>query len=240
MQRQTQGPPVSLPALVGMPRGARIDSLKHLIGGCFVSIVFLGACASGDLPADEPADVPAGPFEINIQADTEGSSAINVKGETNLPDGAIITVSASRSMLEDNETEVRAANLANQEATVQGGTFSTTLALDESDVMVGVGTFEIEQLSNEVTVCAEFRTGEEAFSGEQYQSDQSVVDAVGPYGENLEGSPGVEVFGELTDTPSNWLVAETSVALESPLLIEIADAQGLAPDSVSLEGFCVS
>lgn len=216
-----------------------------------ISVVFVTAgCSTDSSVTDPPGERAAdersvegdrgGPYTVEIEAEAEGSSAIQVAGETNLPDAAIITLSASRSMLEEKESEVRAANLATVEVPVRDGVFSGRLALDESDVLVGVGVFRIDTLSNEVTVCAEFRTGESALDDEPYQQDQSVIDEVGRFGERLEGSPNLEVFGSATDTPANWIEVKTTVPLESSVLDEIGAAQHDAPRSAALEGFCLS
>lgn len=206
--------------------------------GAVLAVMTLSSCGN-DGGAGGSTSSFEGPSEFTIEASVQGASTIDVVGSANLPDGAIISVSASRSMLEDGESEVRVVSIAREEVTLENGEFATSLSIDESDVLVGVGTFKLEKISSEVTVCAEFQTGRDAFDDTPRQSDPDVVDAVGEYGEALEGDPAAEEFGGSTDTPAYWLSAETTVSLESNVLDEIAREQGRPPVSEPLEGFCL-
>lgn len=203
------------------------------------------ACDTSDEAARREDDVtsPAEPYVLDISAASEGETRIDVTVTTNLPDGALVHVFASRAFrYQQGEQDIHAVNLASQEVTVIGGEFSLTLDLDESVLLVGVGPGEFDVIgivSDGVTVCAEFRTGED-LDGQQRQPDSAVVEAVGSFGERLENSPGVKVFGSATANPANWLEVETSVPLESPVLDEIVDLQRQAPTVGSLQGFCLS
>lgn len=193
-------------------------------------------------PAPEPAPAEeTEPYVIRLRV-TPDSNRVRARGTTNLPDGALITVLASRAFRYANETDVHAVSAARDAVIVADGEFATTLDLNEDDLLVGLefqgdpGFGPIEVVDTAVTVCAQFRTGDE--DGEPIQEGH-VVEAVGPNGERLEGSPQVTVFGALTDNPSNWLEAERRARVQSPLLAEIADIQGERPRSRRLTGFCL-
>ena len=188
-------------------------------------------------PTDTPA--PSVTYTMDFSVSAAGGARIDVSGTANLPDGALIRVSASRAFRNQGEADVRVVGIAQNDVTVTGGEFSTSLRLDESDLLAVVaGGFDmIEIVSQGVTVCAEFATGED-FDGRQRQPNPSVVEAVGPFGERLADSPQLMVFGSATANPSNWLEVETSVGMEPPLLEEISALQGQAPTVGVLEGFC--
>lgn len=222
--------------------------LVGAIGGLLVAISLVGRDESSPAPhearPEEEAEeqdlaAPGEPYRLSIEATASGEGSVDVVGVTNLPDGALIHAFASRSFRNEGEPDIRGVNLAGEDVLVLGGEFSTTLALDESLLLVLVPPDVIETVSERVTVCAEFRTGED-LDGQQRQPDQSVVEAVGPFGERLASSPNVKVFGSATENPSNWLEVQTSVRLESPLLGEIAALQGRPPGSAPLEDFCLA
>lgn len=197
--------------------------------------------ATNTQPPPEPTDTPASSvtYTLDLNASPAGDARIDVIGTTNLPDGALLRVSASRANRWQGEDDIRAASLADNSVTVTNGQFSTSLQLDESDLLVLVGDIDVlDVLSDSVTVCAEFQTGED-FDGQQRQPEPSVVAAVGPFGEGLANSPLVKVFGSATANPSNWLEVETSVGLEPPLVDEITALQARAPTVGTLRGFCL-
>ena len=197
--------------------------------------------ATDTQPPPELTDTPASSvtYTLDFNASATGDTRIDVLGTTNLPDGALIRVSASRANRWQGEDDIRAVSLADNAVTVTNGQFSTSLQIDESDLLVLVGDIDVlDVLSDSVTVCAEFQTGED-FDGQQRQPDPSVVEAVGPFGERLANSAQVTVFGSATANPSNWLEVETSVGLEPLLLDEIAALQGRAPTIGALAGFCL-
>jgi hypothetical protein len=191
------------------------------------------------------ADVASTPgpvvYTLSVTGTPQGSSGLGIAGQTNLPDGAVIETLASRAFHNQGEDDIRSTNVGQQTVTVTGGHFQATLALDESNLLLNVGTGAgedvIDQVDRDLTVCAQFQTGLD-IDGKPRQPP-SVIEIVGANGEALATSPMMTVFGSATDHPSNWLEAPNDVGLASPLLDDIAKRQGSAPKQVTLDGFCV-
>jgi hypothetical protein len=169
-----------------------------------------------------------------------------VRGTTNLPEGAVLSIYASQAFRFEREHEIRASRIATSSAVVKRGKFDVSLGpLDYGDLIVGLepGTGDLEYgaiavIDNAVTVCTEFQTGED-YNGDPYQQDD-VMGAVGSSGEMLKNSPQVEEFGSLTPTPSYWLRALSSVRSGASALLSAVDAaQGSSPQQRRLHGFCV-
>lgn len=180
-------------------------------------------------------------YTINLEATAAGPTSVNVTGTTNLPDKSRIVLSASRAHQLRGEDDVRAVSAGRETVTVSGGQFAGTLVLDESDLLVLVGTGPgedyVEAIDQDLTVCAQFQTGTD-LQGQQRQPP-AVVEVVGPYGEALANSSQVTVFGSATATPSNWLRVMLDVLLPSHALDQIASQQGAPPQEQELEGFCL-
>jgi hypothetical protein len=186
-------------------------------------------------------------YTITLHATSEGTRAIRAEGRTNLPDGALLTLSASRAFRYAHEKDVRAVHAAGKTVTVSGGAFSTVVKPDEGTLLAGLAADKddpafgpIATIDNAVTVCAEFRTGKDLLEDKPEQPQASVRDAVGESGEQLKTSPQAKVFGSLTPTPATWLEVERRLVMKSPLLGRIVRVQGRQPVSTRLEGFCVS
>jgi hypothetical protein len=180
-------------------------------------------------------------YTISMTGTAQGSSALMISGETNLPDGAVISLLASRAFHNKGEDDIRATNAGEQTVSVRGGRFEATLTLDESNLLLALGTGpgedEIDRIDQDLTACAQFQTGNDS-DGQPEQSG-SVSAIVGANGEALTTSPLVTVFGSATNHPSHWLELVNDVALVSPLLGEITTRQSSAPEQVTLDGFCV-
>lgn len=186
---------------------------------------------------------PAGPivYTLSMAGTPQGSSGLKVTGVTNLPDGAVIEVLGSRAFHNKGEDDIRSTNAGEQTATVTAGRFEATLALDESNLLLNVGTGAgedvIDQVDRDLTVCAQFQTGLD--TNDQPRQPPAVIEVVGANGEALATSPNVTVFGSATDHPANWLEVQNDLGLPSPLLDDITGRQGSAPKQASLDGFCV-
>lgn len=180
-------------------------------------------------------------YTLSMIGTAQGSSSLAIAGETKLPDGAVIEILASRAFHYRSEDNIRATNAGEQMVTVSSGRFQATLTLDESNLLVLVGTGpgedQIDQLDKDLTACAQFQTGLDLDG--QPRQPASVARIVGDNGEALATSPLVTVFGSATAHPSNWLELVSGVALVSPLFGEITTRQGFAPEQVALDGFCV-
>ncbi len=187
---------------------------------------------------------PASPgvvYTIDIEAEAVGRAAVRLIGTTNLPDGSVISLSGTRAHHDRGEGDIRGAPAARDDVTVTAGAFSGTLALDESVLLIFVGTTPVDDvidiIDRDLTVCAEFQTGTD-IDGLQRQPE-SVVAIVGPNGEAVAGSPQAILFGSATDHPSHWLEAVIDVPIESPVLAELTQKQGEAPEQVEMDGFCL-
>lgn len=181
-------------------------------------------------------------YTIEVEGEAVGRAAVRVAGTTNLPDGSVISLSGSRAHHDRGEDDIRGASAARDDVTVTAGAFSGTLALDESDLLIFVGTTPVDDvidiIDRDLTLCAEFQTGTDITSDLPRQPE-SVVAIVGPNGEAIAGSPQATVFGSATDHPSYWLEAIIDVPIESPVLAELTQKQGEAPEQVEMDGFCV-
>jgi hypothetical protein len=199
-------------------------------------------------PTTAPASTEPTMYVMSLDASESSTKTISVRGRTNVPDGAVVVVSASLAFRFMREDDVRASRVAGRSTTVKDGAFATTLGpFDYGDITVGLedglGDLEygpITLVDTAVTVCAELQTGED-FDGVPRQPDASVRDAVGPFGEDLRSSPQAVEFGSLTSTPSYWLEVTERVQGGVPgVLNAIAEAQGSAPTRALLNGFCLS
>lgn len=182
---------------------------------------------------------PAVPFTIHLIAGAVGNDGIQLEGMTNLPPGSILMITASRAFRNVDEADIREAPAVDSDLTLEDGTFSLTLTLDESILPLGVDeTYPIEVVSSAVDVCVKFATGVDN-DGQQRQTGPSVIAAVGASGEGLRNSPQVKVFGSATDHPANWLEAATTVRMSSLMLDQVTAQQGFEPDVQLLTGFCL-
>lgn len=180
-------------------------------------------------------------YTIEVRGEPNGNG-VSVTGTTNLPEGAVVTLSASRAFRNMGEEDIRAVSADRYDVTVAAGTFAGLLALDESDLLVFVGTGPaddtIDTIDRDVTVCAQFQTGTDLLDGIPRQPE-SIVAVVGPNGEAVATSPQVYVFGSATANPAYWLEARIDVTLASAELDALTAKQNSAPDEVDLDGFCL-
>jgi hypothetical protein len=211
-----------------------------------VAVAALGLIGCGGKKSTS-ATAPLVPYTIRFHATPEGARAIRAEGRTNLPDGALLTLSASRAFRYAHEKDVRAVHAAGDSVTVSGGAFSTVLKLDEGTLVVGLDVDKndptmgpIATIDTAVTVCAEFRTGKDLLEDKPEQPRASVREVVGESGERLKTSPQAKVFGSATPNPATWLEVERRLVMKSPLLDRIVSVQGRRPVSTRLAGFCVS
>jgi len=187
-------------------------------------------------------------YVITMKVAPAGSNRIAVTGQTNLPDGAVINISAGQAFRFRREQDIRASLVTpSRTVTVTDGAFSTSLGpLDFGDITVGlergVGDMTygpVVVVDNAVTVCAQFQTGDD-FDGNNRQPDSAVRETIGPNGEALENSPQKDVFGSATPNPSNWLELVRRVSVGVPkAAAAIAAAQGQRPTPTRLKGFCL-
>jgi hypothetical protein len=211
-----------------------------------LGVVGCGGTHSTSGPTTLTATPPAAPYKINLHARASGVRVIRVTGTTNLPDRAVLVLSASRAFRNAYEHDVRAVNAAGAHVTVSDGRFSGVLRLNERLLLLGIAGGKVDptmgpvaKVDSAVTVCVDFETGKDN-AGKTNQPDPSVRSAVGEFGERLRNSPQRTVFGSLTPNPENWLEVERRVALKSYLLGTIAHVQGREPESARLAGFCLT
>lgn len=243
-----------------------------LVAGSLVIALTIAGCADGDPQAEThaatteatetvaptteavdtvtPSAQDARPkrYVLHVQASPASAQSIAVRGRTNLPDGTVVSVSASQAFRFMREGDIRASLVGSSSATVENGKFTTKLGpLDYGDLTVGLdyGTGDLEYgpvavIDNAVTVCAEVQAGED-FDGVPRQPSADVRSAIGPNGEKLKNSPQADIFGELSSTPSYWLevIARVNIGA-SRLTSELVDVQGSAPSMKRLAGFCLS
>lgn len=178
-------------------------------------------------------------YTMLIEAMSDSRVAVLVSGTTNLPDGALITLSASRAFRLRSDPAVRASNVGPwQEVPVSGGRFAGTLALDESILAVGAGDeLHVDTLDPDLAACAEFRTGNDVH--DRPRQPDTVAAIVGPNGEALATSPQLSIFGDFVDPPSSWLYAQVDLPLEPLIVEQLTRQQGGAPEVKTLDGFCV-
>lgn len=256
-QQSTPPPPAWQPPAPLPKRGWRGWSRRQklVVGGVVVvGLIALGNSAEPRQPepaasptiaptiaAGTTSPTPGAIYSLQIEGRVSDRASVSVTGTTNLPDQAVIELSASRAMHNAGEDDIRAVSAAHEPVTVGGGQFSGTLTLDESALLIFVGTGPgedtIDTIDSDLTVCAQFQTGT-SLGGEQIQPP-SVIAIVGPYGEALATSPQVYVFGSATDNPSNWLEVMIDVPLKSPVLDELTTRQGSEPKEQPMEGFCL-
>jgi hypothetical protein len=262
VRSQSHGQPISVPAsaclasIVLRPHGVTepvLNAPSHpwahgpkLILALLT--LLLTSCGNSDGGgASNTSAEPNVPYTIELHATHEGARLIRAEGRTNLPDGAVLSLSTSRAFRYAHEHDVRAVHAAGDTVTVLGGAFSSVLKLDESTLVVGLDNDKddpaigpIAKLDNAVTVCAEFRTGKDLLENRPRQPSAGVREAVGESGERLKTSQQATVFGSATSTPATWLEVERRLVMKSPVLARIIRVQGKRPVSTRLAGFCVA
>jgi hypothetical protein len=215
---------------------------------CTVSALGCGS-GGGNTASNTATAAKLTRYTITLKTSSAGAARLSVRGRTNLPDGAIISLSAGQALRFSKEHQIRESQVAHAKTvTVRNGTFSASMGpLDYGDITVGLqkGVGDsiygpIVVVDDAVTVCAEFQTGTD-LNGKPLQPDSAVADVVGANGENLKNSPQKTVFGSLTPNPSNWLQALSRVRVGiKNAAAAVASAQGARPTLRRLHGFCFS
>lgn len=183
--------------------------------------------------------LPDVPFTIDASARAAGTDRVRVTGTTNLPAGSVIEIAASRALRNGGETDLRESPAGKATVTLDGDSFSMTLAIDESTLPLGVDEqFPIAVVSNQLDICVVFATGVDQ-DGQPRQPAAAVREMVGPSGERLANSPRVDVFGSATEHPAKWLEVQTTVRLPPLVLDQITTQQGRSPKTQALDGFCL-
>jgi hypothetical protein len=188
-------------------------------------------------------------YRLAITASAVGSARFSVHGTTNLPDGAIIKLSAAQAFRSRRERAIREALVVAhpERATVRHGAFTASMGpLSYRVLTAGLkrggepGFGPIVVVDDAVTVCATFQTGVQR-NGKPVQPAAAVRDAVGTNGENMKDTPQKRVFGSGTAHPSSWLEALSRASIgANDAAAAVARAQGLPPTLKRLHGFCLS
>ncbi len=188
-------------------------------------------------------------YRLAITASAAGSARFSVHGTTNLPDGAIIKLSAAQAFRSRRERAIREALVVAhpERATVRHGTFTASMGpLSYGVLTAGLkrggepGFGPIVAVDDAVTVCATFQTGVQR-NGKPIQPAAAVRDAVGTNGENMKDTPQKRVFGAGTAHPSSWLEALSRASVGAGnAAAAVARAQGVTPTLKRLHGFCLA
>jgi hypothetical protein len=193
---------------------------------------------------EEEAENEDEDYTLTLTVDTDGDM-LTVEGDTDLPDGTLVTLGASRSFTNpggdpDDGADLRAALPTELHDTeVDGGIYAAQLDIDESDLLVGLDLpgEEIELLASHLHACATVATGISSLDGDHRQPDDQVREVLGDNGETLADHPDAFVFGADTDEPSHWLEISQPVEAAAPT-DEVSAAQGNDPEVSDIDGFC--
>jgi hypothetical protein len=198
-----------------------------ILGGVIGAI---GGGGSDETPGDEETLA----FEPVTQLDGE---TLTVYGDTSLPDGTKVSVTAIRGVKDADGLEDGRIVIA-ESALVADGEFTLEESLaDEADSFPT--DFDIDpkvaQISDRLTVCVDIKTGPEL--GGQHQSDE-VYDVIGPRGEHLVDSPhAVTVDPAGGDGQVTWLRSASDIEFAPPVDV-LTQRQGTRPEVVDSPGEC--
>lgn len=131
-------------------------------------------------------------------------NVIQVEGSTNLPDGAIIDITANRTVLLNGDTQISGSSEGRgiEKATVSGGKFNTEVALNDEafkEWKEAVGE-EITEVDPTVEVSILFNP-----ERENPTQPLNIIELIGSQGEALSNSPQLDQFGSQTNNPKNRL-----------------------------------
>lgn len=197
-----------------------------------VSMLALSGCSSSDSqsePADPASTTPPvvsaanpttstatptlkTPVALDLRADVVGDE-VEVAGQTDLPDGAVLSLSLGRASAAMNDPEKGYFEVDRIDATVQDGKFSGTLTDGKAqDPQEFVDSYNYNEppeahlfLIDEVQVTASFDPRDD--------QPADVLQAVGgPKGLKLVDSPAANEIGGWTDDPYTALKAIVEIA----------------------------
>lgn len=192
-----------------------------------------------DSPSQTPTTLSPKNYAFRVEGEIE-RDVLAVRGETDLPDGTLVSIHTRRANLEvgDSPDSPRAALSGGGAAIVEGGRFaaSVPLSTDHLMLLVGPAGHVIAAISRSVTVCTEVQTGADA-DGTPRQPSAKVRTTLGEDGDALAGHPDAIVFGSKTESPSRWLQNVMEIPYPPPV-DEIQDKQGTRPEVRALQGFC--
>jgi hypothetical protein len=143
-----------------------------------------------------------GPYEIEVSAQAEGAY-LNVKGSSNLPDGALITVFILRNMKVVDGYEPQMTQVDGEGVVLKDGRFTFKADLERFSIYDHLAPDrEVGEVSKAVTVCVQLRPNDK---NESPQPDE-VMDDIGEAGRNLKDSRQAKSL-----YASTWL--ETSISV---------------------------
>jgi len=149
-------------------------------------------------------------YTLNAEISSKTRNNILIKGTTNLPEGSVLEIEASRGVMFWGDTKPRFGGEGRGiiNAITSNGMFETEIKLDDEDFenWLKVAGDEVKEVSSEVKVSIMFDPTSD------YQS-KDVIGVVGINGEKLVNSPLRDIFGEKTDNPVNKLLFEKTILL---------------------------
>lgn len=134
--------------------------------------------------------------ELTGVRNNEDADPTAVSGETNLPDGALVTILVGRNAQFEGE-EARNFHMGGDGVKVAGGAFQTDVTPDEGILEMALqdeSSFgPVEAVSDTVTVCAKVRPNDD----QESPQPTDVMEAIGKGGENFKSSPQKSEFGDV-------------------------------------------
>jgi len=193
-----------------------------MVGGVLLLLIILISSLSknsevqksfeeGKKQAEQNLEKPAVTYTLSADAKAIGISEVEVSGKTNLPDGAVIEISAVRIFTFLGETDTRSglAGRGFSLTPVSSGKFNVNIKLDDKKFLEDI------KISGE-KIQLEPNIGVEVVFNPKQNQNANVIKAIGENGEFLESSPNKEVFGSKTDNPYNTLEVELKTPLAFP------------------------
>ena len=118
-------------------------------------LAVLTACS--DNQGSSPAETTKPPPTIGVKVQVDGEKLV-VSGSAKVPDGSKVVLLVGRNVKFAKDDMPRTTTIAKGDTTVNGGTFTATLPVDESELVFdanGKRYGKIEIVSDSVTACAQ-------------------------------------------------------------------------------------
>lgn len=173
---------------------------------------------SPELTQNEPplVQVSTTTYALSVSAKALGPDSVEVSGQTNLPDGAVIEILSRRILTMVGEDDERFPFPGSGSVTteVKNGIYVAKITMDDRKLVdflkVAAPESIVKKFDPNIEIEATFHPRR---TNDSFSQSASVLSIVGANGENLASSPQKKVFGSATATPSNYLEAVIRIPL---------------------------
>lgn len=160
--------------------------------------------------ATKPAE-PEIIYNLTANANVINESIVGISGTSNLPNGALLNITAERLFMWRGESEEKYYRVATSTTSINNGAFDIQLTIDDSKLLTYLikSNEGVSSVNNNIHL-------EVIFYPKADNQPAEIINVVGTNGEKLATSPQKDVFGSLTKTPVNRMHVEINTLLPFP------------------------